>query len=173
MKESLGGIMTEVPSHFVNALQSIASEIFQAGVKLGSEQMRAAILKAAQTPFTAHDDFAGQGSVAIEGGRHSEPLRARRGAVRDAITQALRLHTGLGELELGQAVAGIDPSVSPRSVGGELRRMRNRLYRLDRGLWFLIAQESEKEAAGSKDDPADLLNQTTKGDSDAETPIAA
>ena len=87
--------------------------------------------------------------------------------------RVLTAHASLTEADLGTKVAELDPNVSPRSMGGELRRMRNRLYRFEGGQWFLIAHDGKKEAAGPKDDPADLLNQTTKGIPNAEAPIAA
>ena len=87
--------------------------------------------------------------------------------------RVLTTHPKLTEADLGMKVADLDPNVSPRSMGGELRRMRNRLYRFEGGQWFLIAQDGEREAAGPKNDPADLLSQTTKGVPDAEAPIAA
>lgn len=70
--------------------------------------------------------------------------------MRRAITLALQANPGLTELELGENVSRIDPSVSARSVGGEVRRMRDRLYRNDGGRWFLIAQVGEKETAGAE-----------------------
>lgn len=165
--------MTDIPQHLIDALQGIVSEIFQAGVRVGSEQMRVAILHAAQAPWGEPSNTAQESNAEAVHTSHSPLSRAPRGSVRRAVTAALQAHSSLGELELGQAAARMDPSVSPRSVGGELRRMKDRLYRFDRGQWFLTARESEKEAAGSSLDPADLLNQTTKGVPDAETPIAA
>lgn len=165
--------MTEIPPRLISALQGIMSEIFQAGVKAGSEQMRAAILQAAQAPFGEPSDIAQESNIEAVRPGHSASSRAPRGSVRRAITAALQAHSSLGELELGQTAARVDPSVSPRSVGGELRRMKDRLYRFDRGQWFLITREGEKEAAGPTSDPADLLNQTTTGVPDAEAPIAA
>jgi hypothetical protein len=170
----LGGrVVAEIPPHLHSALQGIVSEIFQAGVKAGAEQMRSAILQAAQAPMERSEAVPKR--AASESYQHTQPegSRAPRGSVRRAITAALKAYSSLGELEVGRKAAEIDPSVSPRSVGGELRRMRDRLYRFDRGQWFLIAQESGKEAAGPQNDPADLLNQTDTGVPYAETPIAA
>jgi len=165
--------MTGIPPHLHSALQGIVSEIFQAGVKAGAEQMRVAILQAAQAPIAPSEVTSNR--RAIESSRRVQPegVRAPRGSVRRAITAALTAHLSLGELEVGRIAAEIDPSVSPRSVGGELRRMKDRLYRFDRGQWFLIAQSGEKEAAGPLYDPADLLNQADTGVPNSEAPIAA
>ena len=165
--------MSGIPPHLHSALQGIVSEIFQAGVKAGAEQMRAAILQAAQAPMDRSESVPGPGVAANPKQGQPDGTRAPRGSVRRAIIAALKAHSSLGELEVGRKAAEIDPSVSPRSVGGELRRMRDSLYRFDKGYWFLITQEGEKETAGSPDDPADLLNQATTGVPYAEAPIAA
>lgn len=161
--------MTEIPPQLLAALQGIASELFQAGVKVGAEQMRAAILDLASTPFgdavhsREHVSQSERREMARERRASTNTVRAPRGSVRTAVRAALQATPGLNEFDLGQAAERIDPSVSPRSIGGELRRMRDRLYRIDGGRWFLIAQEGEKEAAGRVSEPADLLNRTAEG----------
>lgn len=163
------------PEHLVR-LRELLDEVFSSGYEAGSEAMRVAILTAAQAPTPSVS-----GPVQVSGNltshstmvARSSSSRAPHGSVRKAIMRVLTTYPKLTEADLGIKVAELDPNVSPRSMGGELRRMRNRLYRFEGGHWFLIAQKGEKETAGPKDDPADLLNQTTKGVPDAEAPIAA
>lgn len=163
------------PEYLVR-LRELLDEVFSSGYEAGSEDMRAAILAAAQAPtpsvsgtFQANADLSARSTLV------ARPVssRAPHGSVRKAIMRVLTTHPKLTEADLGIKVAELDPNVSPRSMGGELRRMRNRLYRFEGGHWFLIAQEGKKETAGPNDGPADLLNQTTKGVPNAEAPIAA
>lgn len=163
------------PEHLVR-LRELLDEVFSSGYEVGSEDMRIAILAAAQAPTV-------KTAPSTEGGAQlnaysaitarASSSRAPHGSVRRAIMRVLTAHPKLSEADLGMKVAELDPNVSPRSMGGELRRMRNRLYRFEGGQWFLIAQKGEKEAAGPKDGPADSLNQTTEGVPNAEAPIAA
>lgn len=143
-------------------------DVAKAAYESGREDMRVAILTAAQTPSTVEISTAHR-TVTVK--RSSD--RAPRGSVRAAIQHVLTQHPGISELDLGERVSAYDPNVSARSMGGELRRRRGDLYRSDGGKWFLIARESGKEAAGPRSDPADLLNPTDTGVPYAETPIAA
>lgn len=149
-------------------LREILDEVAKDAYETGRDDMRAAILSAAQAPAVSQRPVPTRAST----GRPSVD-RAPRGSVRAAIQHVLSHQPGLTEMELGAAVSAYDPNVSARSMGGELRRRRGSLYRSDGGKWFLIARESGKEAAGSRNDPADLLNQATTGVPYAEAPIAA
>lgn len=149
-------------------LREVLDAIAKASYDAGREDMRAAILSAAQAP---------------EISQHAAPIRpskvrpsadrAPRGSVRAAIRHVLSQQPGLTEMELGAAVSAYDPNVSARSMGGELRRRRGSLYRSNGGKWFLIARESGKGSAGPQSSPADLPNQADTGVPDAEAPIAA
>ena len=149
-------------------LREILDEIAKDAYEAGRGDMRAAILSAAQAPEVSQHPVPPRTSTA-----RPSVDRAPRGSVRAAIRHVLSQQPGLTEMELGAAVSAYDPNVSARSMGGELRRRRDSLYRSDGGKWFLIARESGKEAAGSRSDPADLLNQATTGVPYAEAPIAA
>lgn len=149
-------------------LREVLDEVAKDAYETGRGDMRAAILSAAQAPEVSQRPA----PVRTSASRPSVD-RAPRGSVRAAIRHVLSQQPGLTELELGAAVSAHDPNVSARSMGGELRRRRDSLYRSDGGKWFLIARESGKESAGPQSDPADLLNQTSKGVPNAETPIAA
>lgn len=148
--------------------RELLDDVARAAYETGREDMRVAILNAAQTPAPAQPSTAHR-AVAL---KHSQN-RAPRGSVRAAIRHVLSQQPGLTEMELGAAVSAHDPNVSARSMGGELRRYRDSLYRSVGGKWFLTAREGGKEAAGPQRDPADLLNQTDTGVPYAEAPIAA
>ena len=148
--------------------RELLDDVAKAAYESGREDMRVAILNAAQTPAPVQISTSHR-TVVVKQSRD----RAPRGSVRAAIRHVLTHQPGLTELELGAAVSAYDPNVSARSMGGELRRFRDSLYRSDGGRWFLIAREGGKETAGSQSDPADLLNQTNTGVPDAETSIAA
>lgn len=149
-------------------LREVLDDVAKAAYESGREDMRVAILNAAQTPSPVQISTAHR-TVTVK--RSND--RAPRGSVRAAIKYVLTRQPGLSELELGGRVSAYDPKVSARSMGGELRRRRGSLYRSDGGKWFLIARESGKEAAGPQSDPADLLNQADTGVPDVEAPIAA
>ena len=163
------------PEHLTR-LRELLEDVFKSGYEAGSEDMRIAILAAAQAPTAPavpSTQIGAQLHAQSKMTARASSSRAPHGSVRRAIMRVLTAHTSLAEADLGTKVSELDPNVSPRSMGGELRRMRNRLYRVEGGQWFLIAQESKKETAGPSDGPADLLNQTTKGVPNAEAPIAA
>ena len=139
----------EVTSEQVLELMRFA---YERGVQDGSEAMRNAILTAAQAPVAAIPlaaNLSGKSHLSADLTISRTPsARAPRGSVRAAISAILREHPeGLAEFDLGQAASQRDPDVSPRSMGGELRRMRDKLYRFAGGRWFLIAPLSETETA--------------------------
>ena len=149
-------------------LRAILDEVAKDAYESGREDMRAAILSAAQAPGVSQRPAPTRTSTV-----RPSVDRAPRGSVRAAIRHVLSHQPGLTEMELGAAVSAYDPNVSARSMGGELRRRRGSLYRSDGGKWFLIARESGKGSAGPQSDPADLLDQATTGVPYAEAPIAA
>ena len=80
---------------------------------------------------------------------HVTSARAPKGAVRHAVMFVLAIADGgLTEPEIAANVAGIDPSISRTSIGGELRRKRDELYRQEGGRWFLLSRRYG-EAAGA------------------------
>jgi 3,4-dihydroxy-2-butanone 4-phosphate synthase len=134
-------------------LEAFAREIYEAGRRDGSAEMRAALLKlvgadpaavarATAPPTNVRDDEA------------AEATRAPRGALERAVKQALTERQGQTEQELVEAVAVIDPQVSPRSIGGQLRRFRDTRYRQEGRRWFLMADEPGDQA---KAGPSGLL----------------
>ena len=154
-------------------LHEIMNDIANASYEAGREDMRAAILSAAQAPVVQQRSAPARPSTVRTAVTRPSADRAPRGSVRAAIRHVLTQQPGLTEMELGAKVSAYDPNVSARSMGGELRRRRGSLYRSDGGKWYLIARESGKEAAGSRSDPADLLDQAITGVPYAEAPIAA
>ena len=142
--------MTEVPSSVqtrynasIRDMRDVLEDAFQAGLSLGRAQMRNAILAAANAsepmPSMTGDEYS---ALKAHSHREQEALnpRAPRGAVRSSIVAALSAKPGSTERELAQAMERIDPTVSGRSAGGELRRLKGRLYRQDGGRWFLMGE---------------------------------
>lgn len=178
--------MDEMPVEISGLAEAFATDLrravarayyagLEAGVQKGAQEMREAILRAAQLPV-AKTSLAAQLIEKLENVRGSMEARsserAPRGAVRRAITAVLRHRQGLTELEIGDAASGLDPNVSPRSVGAELRRLKDRRYRMENGRWFLIPAPLEEETAGPMTDPAEDKHPTNGEPSDG-TPLAA
>jgi hypothetical protein len=125
----------------IEQMKALLEEAYRAGLRDGAARMRNAIMHAARVPEV--DELAE--SVGFE--HHEErERRAPRGLLRDVIRDALTARPGMTEMELQDAVRTLDARVSPRSVGGELRRRRGIDYRQEGRRWFLIS--SIKEGAG-------------------------
>ena len=143
----------------------LIEEAFQAGRRLGAQEMRQAILAAAQSPS---DETPTPLQVSLPAPDVSPSIvRAPRGAVRHAIEQAFRGATGLTEQEISRRIMASGAKVAHRSIGNELRRLKGRHYRQEGGLWFLIASRGETETADrSQDQSAVAVSQATEGDPD-------
>lgn len=170
----------------VHGLQQAIATAYVAGrkegIEIGRASMREAIMKAAQAPIessamerqlwtTLHSKSTLEAEIVVE--------RAPRGAVRDTIVAALKARPGLTEKQLAAEMERINPLVSGRSAGGELRRLRGRIYRHEGGRWFLMKEhtrQAEMPVISETAEPqgsAVKLNQTTLENSDAsETAIA-
>ena len=160
----------KLPSIIQQAALAALEDAYQAGRRDGAEEMRLLILHAAQAPMNVQGDLPiySKAELPVKTGP-----RAVHGSVRRAIQAALSANPGLTEQDLGDAASKHDSSVSSRSIGGELRRMRDRLYRFDGRKWFLIAQPGEKETAEASEAPAVDLPQDTEGATEVEPPLAA
>ena len=150
------------------------------GFDIGRATMREAILKAAETPvdpgLSENMDMECPEEVKVRPATNGN--RARRGSVRNAITQALTAHPGATEKEIAILMEQVDPEVSGRSAGGELRRMKGKHYRQVGSQWFLLGDASvhggffgQKETAEPQG-PA-VPQPTTTEEPDAPAPIAA
>ncbi len=136
---------SRIPEELNSQLLAALQDKYDAGWRDGAANMRAAILRAAQMPMDGGSiPSSDAGDADVSGG---EVKRAPHGAVRRAIIRALNDRPGQIEQQLGAHVERLDPAVSGKSVGAELRRMKNRLYYMDKGRWFLMAY-GEKEAPG-------------------------
>ena len=90
--------------------------------------------------------------------------RARRGLVGATITKALKASPGLTVGEYEQLVSRLEPEISVKSVGNELRRgERDGRYKRDRPggyLWYLAgSDETETEGQSSEEPSASYSNQ--------------
>lgn len=117
---------------------SLALEIYEAGKRDGSAEMRKALLKLVGAETSPGEPFRAQAPFPEKDASSS---RAPRGALRDAIERALRESPGQTEQELQAHVGQLDPRVSPRSVGGELRRLKGDRYRQEGRKWFLLTED--------------------------------
>lgn len=130
-------------------MHALLQEAYEAGRRDGGTAMRDAILKAAEAPVSKPS----QPKLALDDARNPA-ARAPRGSLPKVMARALTANPGATENELQAAIANIDPRISPRSVGGQLRRFRGKFYRQEGRRWFLMAQAS----AGSISEPADNPN---------------
>jgi hypothetical protein len=120
-------------------MRALLEQAFEAGRAAGNQETLRAILAAAQAPIVGsqvrvHD--------LVPRSESESGSRARRGSVRKAIAEILAAHPGLTTAEIEGRAARMDTAISPRSVGGELRRQRNKLYRQDGARWFLAERGS-------------------------------
>jgi hypothetical protein len=139
-----------VDAHLKRRLESLAAEIFEAGKVAGREELRQTLAALVGNPPARAPTH--RPPSALGEGKGAESKRAPRGALRQAIKAVLRDNPGMTEQELQERAPKLDPTLSPRSIGGELRRMRDKLYQQDGRKWFLM----QAETAGSAD-PADAL----------------
>jgi hypothetical protein len=93
----------------------------------------------------------------------SRPARRRRrrvarGTVRPLVELVLSDQPGLRVNEVQAGAVLLDPTISPTSVGNELRRLEGQRYRREGKRWFLIG-DTEKGKAEDRalTDGADLL----------------
>ena len=152
---------SRIPEELNSQLLAALQDAYEAGRRDGAAEMRAAILRAAQMPM---DDGPSASSDAEDKNANGgETKRAPHGAVRRAIIRALTEKPGQIEQQLGPHVERLDPAVSGKSGGGELRRMRGRLYRMDGGRWFLIASgEKDAPEPSASDGPGESETQATE-----------
>jgi hypothetical protein len=118
----------------LDQMKLLMEAAFNEGRRVGAQEMRAAIMRAAGAPL---QDAAQAVFEARSAARAQQDVRAPRGLLRNALREALTQRPGATEIELQELVEKMDTRVSPRSVGGELRRMRGSLYRQEGRKWFL------------------------------------
>lgn len=116
---------------------------FQAGYEQGRADLHDAIMRAVEANKAPGKTSA---NAVVPGGTIN--ARAPRGAVRQAIVAALSSHPeGLTERQLAIEMRIVDPKVSGRSAGGELRRRLGRLYDRSGDKWFLTARDRTRDYA--------------------------
>lgn len=133
----------------VRKIQALMLEVYEAGRRDGGAAMRDAILRAAEVPALRGADAQPSNAKKAEASS-----RAPRGLLPKVLAQAMAGGQGMTEQQIIDAVAATDQRVSPRSVGGQLRRFRDKLYRQEGRHWFLLEGKSAGAASAK---PADLL----------------
>jgi hypothetical protein len=131
-------------------IQALMQEVYEAGRRDGGAAMRDAILKAAEVPVLRTPQP--PRPVSVNGQKAG--TRAPRGLLPRVIAQAMAGGQGMTEQQIVDAVVAIDQRVSPRSIGGQLRRFRDKVYRQEGRRWFLFEGKAAGRASAS---PADLL----------------
>jgi hypothetical protein len=139
----------DVDAALVRKIQALMLEVYEAGRRDGGAAMRDAILKAAEVPALRSVDVQPSNAKRSEAG-----TRAPRGLLPQVLGQAMAGGQGMTEQQIIDAVAAIDQRVSPRSIGGQLRRFRDKVYRQEGRHWFLLEGKSAGVASAK---PADLL----------------
>ena len=127
--------------------------------RIGGEQMRDSIFRAAQSPVTPAKFIAAEFSSSDVSSATAVGAiqRAPRGSVGKAIDTVLSERPGLLVPQLEEAVLEVDPEIAKKSVGNELRRMEGTKYKRDRPSgyrWFLINQPVDQEGGESTLQPS-------------------
>lgn len=142
------------------AIKKAIGLAYQRGFEDGSAATRAAIFEAVRFPEVA----SGVSNVRMAGPNQSLTAirdRAPRGDVRRTIVEALKNHPeGMNERALASEMERLNPAVSGRSAGGELRRKLGRLYVQRDGKWFLVKEHVTQSHVS-------LATKTTEGSSSA------
>lgn len=148
-----------------------------AAFSAGGEAMRQSILRAAQGPVSSPqvgdnalqripDPHNPSGFVTVT----PAPRRAPRGSVATAIDNVLTVQPGLSITEIETEVAKLNPEISNKSVGNELRRMERKKYIRDRAggyRWFLMGSQGNGNALQATEHPS---SSTPEQDSDDAAP---
>jgi len=128
-------------------VRDLIDRAYAAGFEAGCIATRDRIMQAVQQPMSGNSRFtdAPQATRVTEVEPTDQGLgRAPRGALRSTIQEVLRRRPGSLEKFLQTEVPRIDPRVSGKSIGGELRRMKDTLYRQDGYRWFNIEPSSSQ-----------------------------
>lgn len=144
-------------------LRDIIDRAYAVGFQAGCVATRDRIMQAVQQPMAESSSVAESPMAPRASATESHDdgtSRAPRGALRAAIQEVLRRRPGAYENFLQTEVPRIDPRVSGKSVGGELRRMKGNLYRQDGYKWFNI------------ETPATQASPDFGGQTGADTPAA-
>lgn len=145
----------------------------------GWDDCHAAIMKAAQAPkfipalsdalsskaapaLPTKPDRIPDGSVWVEdiGGKTGELIsmrRAPRGSVGTALEIVLKAKPGSAITEIEAEAVRLNPEISTKSVGNELRRMEGKKYRRDRPggyQWFLIEDREDEGSPTATGSPS-------------------
>lgn len=129
--------------------QNVLVQAYKRGVKDGIAWAREKLLSSLADPDEG-EAIEGAGTVSME-----SPSVAKapadvlpRGTVRPIVRQVLTEHPGSTIADAQRFVSRIDSRISPLSVGNELRRNKDKLYRKRARRWYLI-KEAENETAGN------------------------
>lgn len=145
----------------IEALKAQLEAAYQRGFAAGAEEMRSRILQVAQVPQVESRGRSALADMYAHPSPNQTPnlgdilgemnaKRAPRGSVGRMINRILAEHPeGLLIAEVEGLAPRYDADVAIKSIGNELRRFEGERYRRDeRGKWFLISGNAEKETAG-------------------------
>jgi hypothetical protein len=147
-----------------NAIGELCRRRFEAG----RQAMRDSILRAAEAPSPAPASTP-QRSLNLEmapGSGRSIFRRAPRGSVGQAVDDVLRAEPGLSIIDIESRVEKLNPEISIKSVGNELRRLEGKKYKRDRPggyQWFLV-NDREGGETGAPAPAAEMQHEQKGGD---------
>jgi hypothetical protein len=142
-EEKVGSLLREV-------LRPVLTDAFQQGVTVGFAMSRESGLRgieagerAVQRALTAATGEANHPNLSPRRARRRPRQRVSSGTVRPIVELILSDQPGLRVAEVQAKAAELDDSISPTSIGNELRRHLNKFYRREGKRWFLIGETEQ------------------------------
>jgi hypothetical protein len=159
-EQQLGTIVRDVVRPFVE-------DAFRKGVRAGINLSRESTIRGYDVVERGVEKMLGSAPRRDEAehrsesasSRHAQRRRRRvaRGTVRPLVELVLSDRPGLRVNEVQAGAVLLDPTISPTSVGNELRRLEGQRYRREGKRWFLIGDTGKRKAEDrSLADGADL-----------------
>jgi hypothetical protein len=139
--------MTVTVDQITTDIRALLKAEYERGFRDGQVAMRKHILNLASTGEQVIVSSVGH-AVGVSEARG----RAPRGAVGRALEQVLTESPGLTITEIEARAVALDPEISAKSVGNDLRRLEGKRYRRDRPKgyrWYLIGAAGQDETAGT------------------------
>lgn len=138
------GLSAELQKRFLEVL----NEAYRKGVSDGGSAAVNAIVNAAAsaTGFSHEYEKKLNQTLAVDKSRNS---RAPRGLLQKVVAEVLREEAGLSGFTIAERAVKLDPRISERSVGGELRRNNGIFYRKEGRGWHLIDHSSGTGIGGA------------------------
>ncbi len=129
-------------------------EAYRRGLRDGASMTREKILRAASDPDLIVPAVTVEqlGTSTAETNRNSTPQgRVAHGTVRPLVQRVLKENPGMTKSETARKVAAIDQRIAQASVGNELNRNKDTLYRCVDGNWY-CAERLEQDATEAASD---------------------